>query len=229
MALKNCEGLSCYLFGSYAKAKAKQSSDVDLLLLMDKKRYDYRAVHKIQDTLEDAFAKIEKYCRPIYGYVENINNDSSILFRQYIGYGVLMYGDDLQESMRQETQERLQALEYSHYWMPMYLKKMQQLEEIYDTKIFSSYGSLCWQYLFLSIYWYAKAQLTLVNKQNSLNNFTLVYIYTELLHFSLNQEEYKCLELVQRHRNNYRKGEELESENISFYDNFMLIKEMFKR
>ena len=227
-ALKDFEGLSCYLFGSYAKEQARRSSDVDLLLLLDRKKCDYRLVHKLQGILESAFKEIEKYCRPIYGYVDEIDADSSILFRQYVAYGILMYGNDVSLFMKKETKDELKALEYSHYWMPMYLKKMQQLEEISSDKIVSFYDTLSWQYLFLALYWYAKAELTLLDKQNSLNEFTLIYIFTELLQFSLNKEEYACLDLLQRYRDSYRSGEYMENEDVSFLENFLLMKKMLK-
>jgi len=44
-----------------------------------------------------------------------------------VSYGILMYGDDVALLMKKETKEELKVLEYSHYWMPMYLKKMQLL------------------------------------------------------------------------------------------------------
>ena len=102
----------------------------------------------MQNILESAFKDIEKYCRPIYGYLDKIDDDSSILFRQYIFYGVLIYGDDIKLVMKRESNEELKALEYSHYWMPMYLNKMQQIEDICSSKLVSPYNSLNWQYLF---------------------------------------------------------------------------------
>jgi len=204
--LKDYDALSCYLFGSYAKGGATKSSDVDLLLLFSKEKYNYQFIHMLQDILESAFAEIKKYCRPIYGYIESIDNDTSILFRQYIGYGVLMYGGDIKQVMKKETQLELEALEYSHYWRPMYLKKMQLLEDLSKEKSLAYDSSLTWQYLFLALYWYAKAELTLINRQNSLNDFRLTYIYSELLKITLNEQEYECLHFIQANRESYKNG-----------------------
>lgn len=44
--------LSCYLFGSYAKGKENENSDVDILIIVDKKQYDYKQITKIKYELE---------------------------------------------------------------------------------------------------------------------------------------------------------------------------------
>jgi len=40
--LKQYEDISCYLFGSYAKGTPFKSSDIDILLIFDKTKRDYK-------------------------------------------------------------------------------------------------------------------------------------------------------------------------------------------
>jgi len=174
--LENYPDISCYLFGSYAKGTPTETSDIDLLILFDKETYEYKTIFKIKDLLHDSFLAIEKYCNPIYGYRNNINNDSSILFRQYVHYGILLSGQNILPLMKNETVSELKSLEYTHYWTPMYMKKTEILEQMIKSNMDVESSSLTLQYLFLIAYWYAKAKLTLVDKQNSLNNFSLLYI-----------------------------------------------------
>jgi len=155
--LKNHPDISCYLFGSYAKNKPTIYSDIDLLLLFDENIYDYKTICNIKNELQSSFKLINKYCNPIYGYKNNINNDSSILLRQYIHYGILISGQDMLPLMKKESQEQLKKLEYSNYWTPMYLKKLETIKHMIDNDLDLDDSSLAWQYLFLSTYWYAKA------------------------------------------------------------------------
>ena len=105
-------------------------------------------------------------------------------------------------------------------------QKMQLLENLSKEKSLANDSSLTWQYLFLALYWYAKAELTLINRQNSLNDFTLIHIYSKLLKFTLNEREYECLHFIQVSRDSYKNGEYMECANISFLESFTLIKKM---
>lgn len=82
--LNNYSNINCCLFGSYAKGNPTKKSDIDLLLLFDKKTYNYNTVLQIKNELQEIFLTINKYCNPIYGHIDNISTDSYILFRQYI-------------------------------------------------------------------------------------------------------------------------------------------------
>ncbi len=62
------------------------------------------------------------------------------------------------------------------------------------------------------LYWYAKAQLTLIDRQHSLNKYTLSYIYTELLQISLSKKQMRTLQLLQKYRDIYQSGAYLDSE-----------------
>ncbi len=169
--------ISCYLFGSYAKGNPNRMSDIDLLLLFDRDIHDYKIICHIKEVLHNAFLDISKYCYPIYGFKNNINNDSSILFRQYVHYGVLLSGQNILPLMKNETLQELKSLEYTHYWTPMYLNKIEAFKRIMKSEIEIESSSIAWQYLFLIAYWYAKAKLTLVEKQNSLNTFSSIFPY----------------------------------------------------
>lgn len=227
-AMKEYEDVSCYLFGSYAKQTATISSDIDILVLFDKQKYSYEELSKVKNNLQNIFEKIHKFCKPIYGYTKNINQDEYILFRQYINYGVHLYGSNIALLMNQENIDELKRLEFSNYWTPMYLEKIQSINNLIDTDLEIDNHSIVWQYLFLITYWYAKAQLTLIDKQNSLNNFTLVYIYTELMQFTLTLKQKETLEYIQNQRDSYKDFTELESKNISFLQSFTLVKSMIK-
>ena len=121
--LKPYKDISCYLFGSYAKRTPSKSSDIDLLLIFDKTKRDYNLIRKISASLQGEFARNQKYCQPIHGYLNKINEDSHILFRQYINYGILLSGPDIGVNMNCESEEALRTLEYSQYWTPMYQQK----------------------------------------------------------------------------------------------------------
>jgi len=106
----------------------------------------------------------------------------------------------------------------------MYLSKIETLEHILKINMDVESNSLAWQYLFLIAYWYTKAQLTLVDKQNSLNNFSLLYIYENLLEIRLNFQQKKILNILQKKRENYRNYEDYETFDISIVECFNLIK-----
>jgi predicted nucleotidyltransferase len=89
--------LSCYLFGSYAKNTPNEQSDVDILLVFDKEKYEYKQILHLKATIKNAFETNDIYCDPIYGYIQNINNDKAVLYRQYLGYGIHIFGNNLQD------------------------------------------------------------------------------------------------------------------------------------
>jgi predicted nucleotidyltransferase len=224
--LKNYPEISCYLFGSYAKGSPNRTSDIDLLLLFNKEMNDYKIICKVEALLKESFLAIEKYCNPIHVYKDRINRDSSILFRQYVHCGILLSGQNILPLMKNETLEELNSLEYTHYWTPMYRKKIEVLDQMITSEIDIKNTSLSWQYLCLIAYWYAKAELTLVNKQNSLNNFSLLYIYEDLLGIHLNFEQKQVLDTLQKQRENYRNGEYFEIPNISVEECFIVLKSL---
>ncbi len=226
--LSNFTNVSCYLFGSYAKSKAIYSSDIDLLLIFDREEYGFSKVQEVQNLLKNSFKEVGKYCQPIYGYKENINEDSSILFRQYINYGQYICGPDISKDMNCETSQELKELEYKSYWKPMYLKKVKTIDTFVKSELDTGDSLLLWQYLFLAAYWYAKAELTLVDKQHSLNDFTLVYIYKELMKFSLSLEEENTLEYIQTKRDQYKSFEYIDADNTSFSEKYIVVKNLIK-
>ncbi len=86
---------------------------MDILLLFDKDVYNFKIITKIKQAIKNDFEEIGIYCDPIYGYIQNINDDKAVLLRQYIGYGVLLYGDDISKLMLQETPEQQKQIEYA--------------------------------------------------------------------------------------------------------------------
>ena len=222
--LREYPDVSCYLFGSYAKGTPKRTSDIDLLLFFDKDTHNYQMIFEIEEQLRECFMGIEKCCNPIHGYKNSINSDHSVLFRQYVQYGVLLMGPDIAPFMKKESMEELNRLEYTHYWMPMYRKKIEILEWMIESKMDIEENSIAWQYLFLVAYWYAKAELTLVRKQNSLNRFSLVYIYEVLLENKLDSRQREVFEIVQKQRDDFRNGEDFVKTNISFEECFEVVK-----
>ena len=68
-------------------------------------------------------------------------------------------------------------------------------------------SSLAWVFLYLIVYWNGKAELTLVDKQHSLNEFTLIYIYTELLKKDCDHEILHTLNMLQYYRDQIKSGE----------------------
>ncbi len=225
--LMSKEHISCYLFGSYAKDTPTKSSDIDLLLLYDENSKEYSSVRQLSDEIKCVFAKHEKYCQPILGCINNINDDSHILFRQYINYGILLYGRDIRCQMNNESKEELRALEYYKYWVPLYQKKIVLLEQILiiDKKVPLD---IYWQYLFLIVYWYAKAQLCLINKHHSLNNYSLVYIYSSLMNTNLSTQELETLNILQKNRDLFKDVLPLVNEESSLVKHFNIIKKVIQ-
>ena len=74
---------------------------------------------------------------------------------------------------------------------------------------------MAWEFLYLVVYWNGKAELTLVDKQHSLNEFTLIYIYTELLKKDFDHEILHTLKMLQ-YRDQIKSGEYFEIEFESF-------------
>ena len=109
--LSTNKSLSCYLFGSYAKGKQNENSDVDILIIVDKEQYEYKKITNIKEQIRNEFEKINIYSEPIFGYIQNINEDKSVLFREYIGYGKLLFGDDLSTVILQETPQEQKQIE----------------------------------------------------------------------------------------------------------------------
>ena len=47
--------LSCYLFGSYAKGKQSENSDVDILIIVDKEQYEYKQITNMKEQIKNEF------------------------------------------------------------------------------------------------------------------------------------------------------------------------------
>jgi predicted nucleotidyltransferase len=216
--------LSCYLFGSYAKGKENENSDVDILIIVDKKQYDYKQITKIKYEFRDKFKKIDIYCEPIFGYIENINEDKSVLFREYINYGKLLFGDDLSNKILQENAQERKHTEYEKYWRAMMLEKIRTLDHLLEVDKNIDDSSLAWEFLYLIVYWNGKAELTLINKQHSLNEFTLKYIYTVLLKKDFKKEVLHTLEILQNYKEKIRSGEYFDIEFESFTEHYAIVK-----
>lgn len=216
--------LSCYLFGSYAKGKENENSDVDILIIVDKKQYDYKQITKIKYEFRDKFKKIDIYCEPIFGYIENINEDKSVLFREYINYGKLLFGDDLSNKILQENAQERKHIEYEKYWRAMMREKIRTLDHLLEVDKNIDDSSLAWEFLYLIVYWNGKAELTLINKQHSLNEFTLKYIYTVLLKKDFKKEVLHTLEILQNYKEKIRSGEYFDIEFESFTEHYAIVK-----
>lgn len=216
--------LSCYLFGSYAKNSANEQSDVDILLFFDKKKYEYKEILNIKATIKSVFETIGIYCDPIYGYIQNINDDKAVLFRQYIGYGVHLFGDDINKIMIQESVQEQRQIEYEKYWRAMMFDKIRSLEYLVEVDQDIDESSLSWEFLYLVVYWNAKAELTLIDKQHSLNEYTLVFIYTNLLQIQLDNEMLHTLELLQEYRDKIKNDDYFDIEFESFVKYFEIVK-----
>jgi len=218
--------VSVYLFGSYAKGKADEKSDVDLLFILDKEGYNYQNIQSIKESVKNTFDQIGIYCEPIFGYFQSINEDKSVLYRQYIGYGKLLYGSDISKMMVQETSDEQKRIEYEKYWKASYLKKIKTLEYLIDVDRNINDSTLCWEYLYLIAYWYAKAELTLANKQHSLNEYSLNYIYKELLALELDEKTSYTLEILQRYREKIRNDDYCDVIFESFVVHLTIIKKL---
>lgn len=222
--LSTNKSLSCYLFGSYAKGKQNENSDVDILIIVDKEQYEYKQITNIKEQIKNEFEKINIYCDPIFGYIQNINEDKSILFREYIGYGKFLFGNDLSTEILQETAQEQKQIEYEKYWRAMMFEKIRTLEYLVSVDKNIDDSSLAWEFLYLIVYWNGKAELTLVDKQHSLNEFTLIYIYTELLKNDFDYETLHTLNMLQYYRDQIKSGEYFDIEFESFNTHFTIVK-----
>ncbi|MEA3512990.1 MAG: hypothetical protein U9R37_05260 [Campylobacterota bacterium] len=85
-------------------------------------------------------------------------------------------------------------------------------------------SSLSWEFLYLIVYWNAKAQLTLIDKQHSLNEYTLDFIYTTLLQKACTTEVLYTLNLLQKYRDKIRNDDyfDIEFESIERHFNLVL-------
>ncbi len=218
----------CVLFGSYAKHCAHKASDIDLLLLIDKSTRDYHFLQALSISIQEAFASIDKYCKPIYGYINTINNDNAILLRQYLHYGLTLQQSNVYFELNDEDEEVLQNLEYTNYWTPMWQEKLKSLE-VLEKEGLCFDGTICRQYLFLLLYWYAKAYLTLQRRQHSLNSYTLIQIYSELIKANLSIQEYKVLKSTQMKRDGYVLGCEIDDNKEDFSEDFALVRAILGR
>ena len=222
--LSTNKSLSCYLFGSYAKGKQSENSDVDILIIVDKEQYDYKQITNLKEQIRNEFEKINIYCEPIFGYIQNINEDKSVLFREYIGYGKLLFGNDLSTEILQETAQEQKQIEYEKYWRAMMFEKTRTLEYLVSVDKNIDDSSLAWEFLYLIVYWNGKAELTLVDKQHSLNEFTLIYIYTELLKKDFDHVILHTLNMLQYYRDQIKSGEYFDIEFESFNTHFTIAK-----
>ena len=222
--LSTNKSLSCYLFGSYAKGKQSENSDVDILIIVNKEQYNYKQITNLKEQIRNEFEKINIYCDPIFGYRQNINEDKSVLFREYIGYGKLLFGNDLSTEILQETAQEQKQIEYEKYWRAMMFEKIRTLEYLVSVDKNIDDSSLAWEFLYLIVYWNGKAELTLVDKQDSLNEFTLIYIYTELLKNDFDYETLHTLNMLQYYRDQIKSGEYFDIEFESFNTHFTIVK-----
>ena len=156
--------LSCYLFGSYAKGKQSENSDVDILIIVDKEQYEYKQITNMKEQIKNEFEKINIFCEPIFGYHQNINEDKSVFFREYIGSGKLLFGDDLSNVILKETPQEQKQREYEKYWRAMMFEKMRTLEYLASVDKNIDDSSLAWEFLYLVVYWNGKSELTLIDK-----------------------------------------------------------------
>jgi len=203
-SLDNKNIVSCYLFGSYSKNRANLLSDIDFLFLFNELKYT--DIEKIINMYKEYFFTQGYICNPIYSYKKYLKNDNNILIRQYIKDGILLFGDDIK--LPYESDEELKQKEYEDYWKANYLRKVSQLKIIFDQgDDIQNDGLYEWQYIYLILYWYAKAELTLIDKQYSLNEYTLQYIYQKLLKTDLDQNKIAFLNLADKYRDYFYREE----------------------
>jgi len=203
---------SSYLFGSYSKNSANLLSDIDILLVF--KDIDYKQINETLEIYKNYFYDLGYVCNPIYTYNKYLEKDSSILIRQYIKNGTFLFGNDLKLSLAFESNQELKEKEYKNYWQSNYLRKLETIKVILNDQN-DSYTILHWQYIYLVLYWYAKAELTLVNKQCSLNEYTLNYIYQVLLNKNLNSTHIDFLAMVDSYRENFYNEEYVEQDIVN--------------
>jgi len=209
---------NCYLFGSYAKNRANLFSDIDILFIFDE--VEYLNIQMMIKSYKTYFLEKGYICNPIYTHKKYLQDNSNILIRQYIKYGILMFGNTL--NLSYESDEELKQKEYKDYWKANYLRKLNQLKTLFEHNNLE-YGLLKWQYIYLIVYWYAKAELTLMDKQHSLNEYSLYYIYHNLLNIKLDTKQIYFLNLSNTYRDFYSKGTYIEDiENSQGYVDIML-------
>lgn len=73
------------------------------------------------------------------------------------------------------------------------------------------------------VYWNAKAELTLIDKQHSLNEYTLDFIYTHLLEKKYSKEVLYTLNLLQECRDKIRNDDYFDIEFESIEKNFNIV------
>ena len=106
----------------------------------------------------------------------------------------------------------------------MMFEKIRTLEYLVSVDKNIDDSSLAWEFLYLIVYWNGKAELTLVGKQHSLNEFTLIYIYTELLKKDFDHEILHTLSMLQYYRDQIKSGEYFDIEFESFNTHFTIAK-----
>lgn len=161
----------------------------------------------MKEQIKNEFEKINIFCEPIFGYHQNINEDKSVFFREYIGSGKLLFGDDLSNVILKETPQEQKQIEYEKYWRAMMFEKMRTLEYLASVDKNIDDSSLAWEFLYLVVYWNGKSELTLIDKQHSLNEFTLNYIYKVLLKKDFDDQILHTLNMLQYYRDQIKSGE----------------------
>ena len=178
----------------------------------------------MKEQIKNEFEKINIFCEPIFGYHQNINEDKSVFFREYIGSGKLLFGDDLSNVILKETPQEQKQIEYEKYWRAMMFEKMRTLEYLASVDKNIDDSSLAWEFLYLVVYWNGKSELTLIDKQHSLNEFTLNYIYKVLLKKDFDDEILHTLNMLQYYRDQIKSGEYFDIEFESFKKHFEIVK-----
>ena len=125
--------------------------------------------------------------------------------------------------MQENAQER-KHIEYEKYWRAMMLEKIRTLDHLLEVDKNIDDSSLAWEFLYLIVYWNGKAELTLIDKQHSLNEFTLKYIYTVLLKKDFKKEVLHTLEILQNYKEKIRSGEYFDIEFESFTEHYAIVK-----
>lgn len=216
---------SSYLFGSYSRNSANLFSDIDILLIFGD--IEYKQIGKIVQKYKNYFYNLGYVCNPIYSYSKYLENDSNILIRQYIKNGIFLFGDDFKSSLPYESDKQLAKKEYKNYWQSNYLRKLETIKVILNDN--NSYDILTWQYIYQVLYWYAKAELTLQNKQHSLNEYTLNYIYQVLLNKKLNSKYIDFLEMVDKYRENFYDEEYIEQNTVNPKEFFQYVLDLIEK
>ena len=106
----------------------------------------------------------------------------------------------------------------------MMFEKMRTLEYLASVDKNIDDSSLAWEFLYLVVYWNGKSELTLIDKQHSLNEFTLNYIYKVLLKKDFDDEILHTLNMLQYYRDQIKSGEYFDIEFESFNTHFTIAK-----